>query len=82
MVSVFDVAVSILEEHGPMTAMKLQKLVYYCQAWHLVWEGEPMFREEIQAWASGPVVPELYAAHKGLFKVSSDDILLYCVNQH
>jgi len=80
--SVFDVALAILQKHGPMTAMKLQKLVYYCQAWHLVWEGRPMFRERIEAWASGPVVPELYEAHRGKFMVSFDDILLYCVDHH
>ena len=36
--SALDVAKYILKEHGEMTAMKLQKLVYYCQAWSLVWE--------------------------------------------
>lgn len=71
MVSALDVAAFILREMGPMTAMKLQKLVYYAQAWSLVWDEEPLFTEEIQAWANGPVVPELFQAHKGLFKVSS-----------
>ena len=32
MANVFDVAAYILKKHGPMTAMKLQKLVYYSQA--------------------------------------------------
>ena len=49
--------------------MKLQKLVYYCQAWHLVWDDEPLFVDEIQAWANGPVIPVLYQAHRGQFKV-------------
>ena len=31
-VSVHDVAAYILEKQGPMTAMKLEKLVYYAQA--------------------------------------------------
>jgi uncharacterized phage-associated protein len=52
-----------------MTAMKLQKLVYYSQAWSLVWDEEPLFHESIQAWANGPVVPELYACHRGCFEV-------------
>lgn len=55
--TVFDVAEYILEQHGEMTSMKLQKLVYYCQAWHLAWSDEPLFRESIEAWANGPVVP-------------------------
>lgn len=36
MASVFDVAAYVLEKMGPMSAMKLQKLVYYSQAWALV----------------------------------------------
>jgi uncharacterized phage-associated protein len=69
--SVHDVAAYILQLQGEMTAMKLQKLVYYCQAWSLVWDEEPLFEEEIQAWVNGPVVPALYERHKGKFKVRS-----------
>lgn len=74
MVSVLDVAKFILKEHGAMSAMKLQKLVYYCQAWSLVWDDRPLFREKIKAWANGPVVPALYAAHKGRFTVEAKHI--------
>ena len=65
--SVHDVAAYILKKCGPMSAMKLQKLVYYSQAWSLVWEERPLFPERIEAWASGPVVPALYREHKGQF---------------
>ena len=68
--TVHDVAAFVLQELGEMTAMKFQKLVYYCQAWSLVWDEEPLFDEEIQAWANGPVVPALYARHQGKFKVN------------
>jgi uncharacterized phage-associated protein len=67
--SAHDIAAYILNKCGPMSAMKLQKLVYYCQAWSLVWDERPLFHERIEAWANGPVVPELYAAHKGMFIV-------------
>ncbi len=70
MADVFDVAIYILERQGSMTTMKLQKLVYYSQAWSVVWDGKPLFAEEIQAWASGPVVRELYNEHKGVFQIS------------
>jgi uncharacterized phage-associated protein len=70
MANVFDVARYILDKQGSMTVMKLQKLVYYCQAWSLVWDDKPLFAEEIQAWASGPVVRKLYNAHKGMFAIS------------
>lgn len=69
-VSVQDVAAYIMAKCGPMTAMKLQKLVYYSQAWSLVWDEKPLFNEEIQAWANGPIVPELYNRHRGAFQLS------------
>jgi uncharacterized phage-associated protein len=69
MVNVHDVAAFILEKAGPMTAMKLQKLVYYAQAWSLVWDEAPLFPERIEAWANGPVCPDLYALHKGQFMI-------------
>lgn len=66
-----DVASYILKARGEMTAVKFQKLLYYAQAWTLVWEDRELFPEEIEAWASGPVVPSVYARHKGLFRVDS-----------
>lgn len=69
--SVMNVAQYILEKHGRMTTMKLEKLVYYAQAWSLVWDEEPLFKEEIQAWMNGPVVPKLFQAHKGSLYIDS-----------
>lgn len=69
--NVFDVVAYILSKTGRVTAMKLQKLVYYSQAWSLVWDEEPLFEERIEAWANGPVVVDLYRWHKGLFEVSN-----------
>jgi len=71
MATAHDVAAYILAKLGEMTAMKLQKLVYYSQAWSLVWDECPLFQSRIEAWANGPVVPALYREHKGQFKVSS-----------
>ena len=70
--NVFDVAAYILNKTGPMTHMKLQKLVYYAQAWSLVWDETPLFREKIEAWANGPVVPRLYQELRGQFKIPRD----------
>ena len=69
MASAHDVAAYILSKRRPITAMKLQKLVYYSQAWSLVWDEAPLFEEQIEAWANGPVVRELYDRHRGVFKV-------------
>jgi uncharacterized phage-associated protein len=71
MATVFDVAAYILEKKGEMTAWKLQKLVYYSQAWSLVWDQRPLFAERIEAWANGPVCPDLYKVHVGKFIVKS-----------
>lgn len=70
-----DVAKYILEKHGSMTAMKLQKLVYYAQAWSMVWDEEPLFSEPIEAWINGPVVPALYKVHKGMYKVDAQTVV-------
>lgn len=72
-ITVFDVAKYILEKLGDMSAMKLQKLVYYCQVWSLVWDDEPLFQNRFEAWANGPVSPDLYARHRGHYSVSAWD---------
>ena len=72
--NVKDVAAYILTKRGSMSAMKLEKLVYYSQAWHLVWEDKPLFDSRIEAWANGPVVPDLYKLHRGQFTVAASNI--------
>lgn len=73
MANVFDVAKYILSRYGRMSTMKLQKLCYYCQAWSLVWDDEPLFNEDFQAWANGPVCRELFAQTQGRFSVCETD---------
>jgi uncharacterized phage-associated protein len=75
MATVFDVAAYVLAKGGPMTAMKLQKLVYYSQAWHLVWEEQELFTEPIEAWANGPVVRDLYNRHRQRWTLDATDTL-------
>ena len=79
-VHVQDVAKYILnwfasKNEDNITSWKLQKLVYYCQAWSLVWDENPLFPEEIQAWADGPVCPDLYQEHKRKFRLGPRDIV-------
>ncbi|MDB6118895.1 MAG: putative prophage protein, partial [Verrucomicrobiaceae bacterium] len=42
--------------------LKLQKLLYYAQGFHLALTGAPLFEEDIQAWVHGPVVREVWQA--------------------
>jgi len=63
---VADYIVAFSREHGdPISNLKLQKLLYYAQAWHLALYGNPLFDERIEAWVHGPVVPPVYGAYKG-----------------
>ena len=59
------------EEAGDvMTSLRLQKLVYYAQSWHLALAGMPLFEEEFEAWVHGPVVPSLYFKYRGMSNAS------------
>jgi uncharacterized phage-associated protein len=74
MANVRDVARYILHRSAPMSSMKLQKLAYYAQGWHLAFDGEPLFDSKIEAWANGPVVRDLYIAHRGLFTLHENTL--------
>lgn len=47
-----------------ITNKKLQKLVYYSQAWSLVLHNKKLFRDPIEAWVHGPAVRNLYIQYK------------------
>ncbi len=48
------------DESDPLTNFRLQKLLYYAQAWSLVLRETELFPEEIRAGQNGPVVEEVY----------------------
>lgn len=50
------------EAGASITHLKLQKLLYYAQAWYIVLSdtGKPLFNERIEAWTHGPVVRDVY----------------------
>jgi uncharacterized phage-associated protein len=64
MASVDDVAAAILSAYAPADPLKLQKLLYYVQAWSLAWRDEPMFEDNIEAWVYGPVIDGIYQRYK------------------
>ncbi len=61
-VSAHDVARELRHRRPDIGVVKLHKLLYYCQGWHLGWTGRPMFPERIEGWANGPVVADLWHA--------------------
>lgn len=48
-----------------MTNLKLQKLCYYAQGICLALFDRPMFKDRIEAWTHGPVVPDLWKKYRG-----------------
>jgi uncharacterized phage-associated protein len=71
MAKVHDVAAYIISKLRPVDAMKLQKLLYYSQAWSLVWDKQPLFASKIEAWANGPVVRDVFKVYQGHYKIST-----------
>ena len=69
--SVFDIADYFLftqnqeaEGEDLITHLKLQKLCYYAQGFHLAILGQPLFDETISAWTHGPVVRPLWEKYR------------------
>lgn len=75
-VTIADVARYILEKSGQMTTMKLQKLCYYSQVWHCYHLERRLFKEDVQAWAYGPVSYDLFELHRGKYQISADEVHL------
>jgi uncharacterized phage-associated protein len=59
-VSAHDIARELRRRVPGAGVVKIHKLLYYCQGWHLTWSGQPLFRESVEAWANGPVVADLW----------------------
>lgn len=75
-VTVLDVAgyVKRAAMLGNHDAMKLQKLLYYVQAWHLAWTGRPAFDAPFEAWANGPVNREVYRVNRYVHRFPEADL--------
>lgn len=70
----------LIEGDVPLNNLKLQKLVYYAQAWHLAMNnGTPLFNGKFQAWVHGPVNRDLYTRfveYKSLYSpIDASDII-------
>jgi len=62
------------------TDMKLQKLLYFIQGFHMKYnDGALLFNENFQAWVNGPVVPVVFQQYKyyGTSVISKSEIGSY-----
>jgi len=59
-VSAHAIAAALRERLPDIPAVKLQKLLYYCQGHHLAHFGDPLFSDTISAWDMGPVVTSVW----------------------
>lgn len=61
------------KEREGVTNLKLQKILYFAQAYYLAKLGKPLFNDNIEAWAYGPVVPMVYKKYR---EYGSNSIIL------
>ena len=52
------------DEPDALSHLRLQKLLYYVQSWHLAAFGKPMFEDRVEAWRDGPVVTSVWPHFK------------------
>lgn len=78
MVSANDVADAFLARLASgrrVETVKLHKLLYVAQGLHLGLFGKPLFVEDIEAWVTGPVAPDVYQYHREEAFVRDGDYL-------
>ena len=65
-ITVADRIIRLSREHETsVTPMQVQKLVYFCHAWHLALGHGPLFQDAVESWRYGPVIRSVYHALKG-----------------
>ena len=57
-----------------LTNLKLQKLLYYQQGFHLAFFDTPLFEDNVEAWMYGPVVPEVYEEYSSYGSTSLPEV--------
>lgn len=68
----FDVACYIIESFGTLSSLKLQMLLFYCQAFSLVWDDRELFVADFEAWPNGPMLHALRKRQSGMFNADRD----------
>lgn len=69
----------IIKHYGPMSHLKLQKLLFYCDAYHLAYFDRELVSDKFQAWVHGPVCRKVYDSFKDKSVLYAD--ISYCYNE-
>lgn len=63
--AVANFVLEVAEREGlPLSNLSLQKVLFFCHAWHLVETGQPLIKQEFEAWKHGPVLQYIYRQFK------------------
>jgi uncharacterized phage-associated protein len=76
MVDSAELAKYILAKVPDVKHLKLQKLLYYIEAWHLAIEDDSIIDDQFQAWVHGPVsekIWHIYKAQSTLYNIIAVD---------
>ncbi|MCF0212066.1 MAG: DUF4065 domain-containing protein [Bacteroidales bacterium] len=71
-IGAIEMAQYILKHYGPMSHLKLQKLLFYCDAYHLAYFDEELISEQFEAWVHGPVCRVVFDSLKDKSLLYSD----------
>jgi len=77
MADVFDVSDFFISQaqsniNDTITNLRLNKLLFFAQAWYLSRYSDPLFCDDIEAWDFGPVIPVVYQKYKSYGKNNID----------
>lgn len=62
----------ILMKYGPMSHLKLQKLLFYCDAYHLAYFDTELVTDKFEAWVHGPVSRKVFDSLKDKSVIYAD----------
>lgn len=75
MVSAIDLSRYIFAYIQKTNHLKLQKLIYYVDAWHLVFFDAPLIKEDFEAWVHGPVVRQVWDCYKKTLPLHTEKMI-------
>lgn len=60
----FFIELAQSDENDTITNLRINKLLYFAQAWYMARFDKPLFEEDFEAWDLGPVIPSIYKKYK------------------